>query len=61
MVKGMKYILTRYENSREIIVTHGDCTLDSMKKTVENSPEFFKDGYVIYELNVVEYGLENKV
>ncbi|MBO6254271.1 MAG: hypothetical protein J6O49_11545 [Bacteroidaceae bacterium] len=57
----MKYILTRYENGREIIVTHGDCTLDSMKKTVENSPEFFKDGYVIYELNVVEYGLENKV
>lgn len=57
----MKYILARYDKGREIIVTSGDCTLDSMRKTVENSPEFFKDGYVIYELNVVEYGLENKV
>ena len=57
----MRYILTRYENDREIIVTHGDCTLDSMRKTVENSPEFFKDGYVIYELKAVEYELENKV
>ena len=54
----MKYILTRYENGREVITSHCDCTLDSIKKTVENSPEFFKDGYVIYELNVVEYGIQ---
>jgi hypothetical protein len=53
----MKYMLARYENNREVIVSYGDCSLDSMKKTVENSPELFKDGYVIYEMNVAEYGI----
>ena len=53
----MKYLLTRYENDREVIVSYGDCSLDSMRKTVENSPGLFKDGYVIYEMNVAEYGV----
>jgi hypothetical protein len=53
----MKYMLTRFENGREVIVVHGDCSLENMRKMVENSPDLFKHGYVIYEMNAVEYGV----
>jgi len=53
----MKYLLTRYENNKEVIVSYGDCSLDSMRQTVKNSPEFFKDGYVIYKTKVAEYSV----
>ena len=54
----MNYMLTRYENGREVITTYGDCTLESMRRTVENSPETFREGYVIYEMKPVEYGIQ---
>ena len=53
----MKYLLTRYENDREVIVSYGDCSLDSMRQIVKNSPELFKEGHVIYKLKVAEYGV----
>lgn len=56
----MKYMLTRFENGREIIVVHGDCSLESMRKTVENSSDLFKHGYTIYEMRPVEYGTPEK-
>ena len=53
----MKYMLTRFENGKEIIVVHGDCSLESMRQTVENSKGLFKGGYVVYEMKPVEYGI----
>ena len=50
----MKYYLYNYENGREHLVAQG-LTKESVKSVVENTPEFFKDGYVIYEAKVIEY------
>ena len=50
----MRYMLTRFENGVESIVCYGS-TQEGMRKTVENSPDLFREGYVIYEMNVVDY------
>ncbi len=52
----MKYVLKRIENGREVNAAEGD-SLSGMRKLVENSKEFFKEGYVIYEMKAVEYGV----
>ena len=51
-----KYLLKRYENNREVTVAEGS-DLSSMKSIVNNSPSLFKDGYAIYEMKLVEYGV----
>lgn len=50
----MRYMLTRFENGGETIVCYGT-SYEGMKKTVENSQDMFKEGYAIYEMNVIEY------
>jgi hypothetical protein len=50
----MKYYLYNYENGREHLIAQGS-TKESVRSVVENSPDFFKNGYAIYEVNVVEY------
>ena len=50
----MKYIVYNYENGREHMVAETS-SLEGARSLVENSRDFFKDGYVIYEKKVVEY------
>lgn len=50
----MKYYLYNYENGREHLIAQG-LTKESVKSIVDSSPDFFKDGYVIYEAKVIEY------
>ena len=49
----MRYILTRFENGSEVIVCYGN-SYEGMRKTVENSPDLFREGYAIYEMNLIE-------
>jgi len=49
-----KYLLKRYENGNEVTVAEGS-NLASMRDIVNNSPGLFKDGYVIYEMRLIEY------
>ena len=51
----MKYYLYNYENGREHLIAQGS-TKESVRSIVENSPDFFKNGYAIYEANVVVRG-----
>ena len=51
----MKYMLARIENGNEVVICYGS-SYEGMKRTVENSKDMFREGYVIYELNMVEYG-----
>ena len=51
-----KYLLKRYENGNEVTVAEGT-DLSGMKNIVNNSPSLFKNGYVIYEMKIVEYGV----
>lgn len=53
-----KYLLKRYENGSEVTVAEGS-NLAGMRSIVNNSPGLFKDGYVIYEMRLVEYGVED--
>ena len=49
----MSYMLTRFENGSEVIVCYGN-SYEGMRKTVENSPGVFMEGYAIYEMNLIE-------
>jgi hypothetical protein len=51
-----KYLLKRYENGNEVTVAEGS-DLSGMKSIVNNSPSLFKNGYAIYEMKLVEYGV----
>lgn len=51
-----KYLLKRYENNREVTVAEGS-DLSGMRSVVNNSPSLFKNGYAIYEMKLVEYGV----
>ena len=48
------YLLTRFENDRETEICRGT-SLEGLRSLVENSKRFFKNGYCIYELKLVEY------
>ena len=52
------YLLTRFENDRETEICRGT-SVEGLRKLVENSQRFFKDGYCIYELKLVEYGIKD--
>ena len=47
------YLLTRFENSHEVEVCYGS-TLEILKKVIESSEDFFKNGYSIYKVTLVE-------
>ena len=53
-VDSMRYILMKIENGNENMIAYGT-SLEGMRSIVRNSPQMFKDGYVIYETRVVEY------
>ena len=53
------YLLTRFENDRETEICRGT-SVEGLRKLVENSQRFFKDGYCIYELKLVEYGIKDE-
>ena len=44
----------KIENGNENMIAHGT-SLEGMRSIVRNSPQMFKEGYVIYETRVVEY------
>ena len=48
------YLLTRFENDRETEICRGT-SVEGLRSLVENSKGFFKNGYCIYELKLVEY------
>lgn len=47
------YLLTRFENGHEVEVCYGS-TFEGMKKIIESSEDFFKDGYSIYGISLIE-------
>lgn len=51
----MKYIVCNYENGSEHKVAETS-SLEGARSIVENSLNFFKEGYVIYESKIIEYG-----
>lgn len=47
------YLLTRFENGHEVEVCYGS-TLEGVKSVIESSEGFFKDGYSIYKVTLIE-------
>ena len=52
----MSHLIYNFENSREHLVAETE-SYDSAIKTVEDSANFFRNGYRIYEKKLVEENL----